>query len=63
MYTRNPYPNSAYYQVYARMSYGNGPNGGSETLQLVTTGAGTANVYDHQSRVLCLECCDARLDA
>ncbi len=26
-YTRNPYPNGGYYQIYARMSYGNGPNG------------------------------------
>src|SRR5579859_1110649 len=43
MYTRNPYPTGGYYQVYARMSYGNGPNGGSETLQLVTSGAGTTN--------------------
>ena len=43
-YTRNPYPNGGYYQIYARMSYGNGPNGGSETLQLVTSGAGTTNL-------------------
>jgi hypothetical protein len=42
-YTRNPYPTGGYYQVYARMSYGNGPNGGSETLQLLTSGAGTTN--------------------
>ena len=43
MYTRNPYPNSGYYQVYARMSDGGSPTvGGSETLQLVTSGAGTA---------------------
>jgi hypothetical protein len=43
-YTRNPYPNGGYYQIYARMSYGNGPGGGSETLQLVTSGAGTTNL-------------------
>ncbi|HTQ49589.1 MAG TPA: hypothetical protein VMJ12_02680 [Candidatus Acidoferrales bacterium] len=42
-YTRNPYPNGGYYQIYARMSYGNGPNGGSETLQLLTVPAGTTN--------------------
>ena len=44
MYTRNPYPSgSGYYQVYARMSDGGDPTvGGSETLQLVTSGAGTA---------------------
>jgi hypothetical protein len=42
-YTRNPYPSGSYYQVYARMSYGNGPNGGSETLQLLTSGYGTTN--------------------
>ena len=42
-YTRNPYPTGGYYQIYARMSYGNGPNGGSETLQLLTSGAGTTN--------------------
>ena len=42
-YTRNPYPNGHFYQVYARMSYGNGPNGGSETLQLLTSGYGTTN--------------------
>jgi hypothetical protein len=42
MYTRNPYPNSSYYQVYARMSDGGtAAVGGSETLQLVTTGAGS----------------------
>ncbi|HUA38123.1 MAG TPA: hypothetical protein VMA35_06950 [Candidatus Sulfopaludibacter sp.] len=43
MYTRNPYPNSSFYQVYARMSDGGSATvGGSETLQLVTSGAGTA---------------------
>jgi len=43
-YTRNPYPNGGYYQIYARMSYGNGPGGGSETLQLATSGYGTTNL-------------------
>jgi hypothetical protein len=43
MYTRNPYPSGTYYQVYARMSDGGSATvGGSETLQLVTSGAGTA---------------------
>ncbi len=43
MYTRNPYPSGTYYQVYARMSDGGDPVvGGSETLQLVTSGAGTS---------------------
>ncbi|HEV2437577.1 MAG TPA: hypothetical protein VG077_16410 [Verrucomicrobiae bacterium] len=42
MYTRNPYPSGGYYQVYARMSDGGSATvGGSETLQLVTSGAGT----------------------
>ena len=44
MYTRNPYPSGGYYQVYARMSDGGDPTvGGSETLQLVTSGAGSTN--------------------
>jgi len=44
MYTRNPYPSGGYYQVYARMSDGGSATvGGSETLQLVTSGAGTTN--------------------